>query len=330
MAKKNRLCPIFIPHYGCPNACAFCNQHKITGKSELIPPSEVERYFLAWQESAPKTRGLAYYGGSFTALDEGVQSAYLEAASALKKLGKLDEIRLSTRPDCLSDKTLERLKTYGVDTIEIGVQSLFDEVLTANKRGHTREDALLAIARASDYGFQVGAQMMLGLYEDTPERSQKTAEWLSETQISMVRLYPTLVLKDTLLEALYLSGSFIPWEREVLLDTLASAIGFFEDKGISIIRIGLQDEPHLYEGIVSGFHHPALGELAYSRYFRQKIKALVTPGQKALCILVSPKSLSKAIGQKRENINYFKEKMGLTLSVFTDESVAESEVRLCF
>lgn len=329
MAKKNSLCPIFIPHYGCPNACVFCNQHKITGKENYLTPSEIEAYFRVWKKKAPNTKGLAYYGGSFTALESAVQTAYLEVASRLKKAGHLEEIRLSTRPDYLSIETLERLKAYGVDTIEIGVQSLFDEVLTANQRGHTKKNALEAIERASSYGFQVGAQMMLGLYKDMPERSIQTAKWLSETSITMVRLYPTLVLKETMLEAYYKKGVFTPWERDKVLDTLASCIEIFSKAKIAIIRTGLQEESALYDGVVAGYHHPALGELAYSRVMRAKISALVKGQKKEAMILVSPKNLSKAIGQKRENINYFKETMGLSLLIKADDSLKDGEVRLC-
>lgn len=329
MAKKNSLCPIFIPHYGCPNACVFCNQHKITGTSKILKPNEIKAYFLSWQAHTKKASGLAYYGGSFTALDERVQEAYLKAAQELKEMGLISELRLSTRPDCLDEAVLLRLKAFEVDTIEIGVQSLFDEVLQANQRGHTKQSSLEAIARTKAYGFKVGGQMMLGLYKDSPFFAIQTAKWLSESGIEMVRIYPTLVLQETELARLYLAGLYRPWGREKVLDTLSFCIAPFLEKKIPIIRIGLQEEAHLYQGILAGYHHPALGEEAYSRYIRNQIEAIPLSNQKALTIGVSPQWLSKAIGQKRENLKYFKEKKALSLSIIPDESVAEGEVRLC-
>lgn len=330
MIKRHRICPIFIPHLGCPYTCVFCNQHKITGQSLPLPPKKVRETFLTWQKASPQTRCLAYYGGSFTALPDALQEAYLKEAKQLKEEGYIDEIRLSTRPDKLEEARLDVLQAFGVDTVEIGFQSLDQEVLANNQRGHDHQVGLLAVKRLLERGFLVGGQMMLGLYKDEPQKSIETARQLAQSGIAMVRLYPTVVLKDTALARLYDEGKYVPWSRDCLLDTLAKCMAYFIDHEVAMIRIGLQDELHLADEIVAGYYHPALGELAYGRLFRQKMEKLAPLfPNKEWQFQIHPKAFSKAVGHKGENKAYFSKKYGVSLYFKPDETLSEWEVRSC-
>lgn len=318
------ICPIFIPHFGCPQQCVFCNQHKITNHSDKPSPEEVRDIVLEWRaHSHSKAIELAFYGGSFTALPVPEQEAYLEVAQALKQEELISGIRLSTRPDALGDEVVQRLLHYGVETVEIGFQSLDEEVLTESRRGHHVQSGIEAARRLRRAGIQIGGQMMVGLPQDNPEKSIQTAKDLVALGVDFVRIYPTVVIADTALADAWREGAFIPWEEEKVIATCATCVEIFQGAKIPIIRLGLQDEESLRNGgIVAGFHHPAMGELVYSRLFRNKIEALIGD-EEILTIVVNPKDISKAVGYKGQNKAYFKEKYQVELQVMGDEGIPQ-------
>lgn len=325
---KTVIVPIFVPHMGCPHACVFCNQFRITGQWAPPDAATLTQKVRDWKASSGVIPELAFYGGSFTAINLEIQNTLLGIASELKTNGEISKIRLSTRPDALSQDVLDRLKAYKVDIVEIGVQSLDATVLLEAGRGHTAETTIQAIHRVKAAGFQCGAQMMVALPGDTPEKSIATCRHVIALAPDFVRIYPTAVIKDTELEAMYRAGRYIPWDFDVVIDTVAEMVSMLKEAEIPIIRIGLQAEDQLTNGdVVAGAYHPALGEYVKARIFRKKMEALLQPNEaQEITFAVGKRYLSQAIGQHKENLNYLKKRTGQNIIIQADDTLSNNEV----
>ena len=162
---------IFIPHIGCPNQCSFCNQKSITGITTAPTPEEVTEICVnAFNQINDKSNTeIAFFGGSFTAIDRNYMISLLECVQQFIGIDRFKGVRISTRPDCIDFKILQLLKKYNVTSIELGTQSMFDEVLKANDRGHTVNNIKNAAKLIKEFDFELGMQMMVGLYKSTPE-----------------------------------------------------------------------------------------------------------------------------------------------------------------
>ncbi len=264
MARKKRLIvPIFIPFAGCPHRCIYCNQKRITSQVGLPTIEDVEStvrlYLSTWRADGRKE--IAFYGGTFTALPHDVQKTYLECARKFIEDGLVDSIRLSTRPDCVDRSIARFLRSYGVETVELGAQSMVDEVLKLSERGHRAEDTVRAAGVLKEAGISVGIQIMPGLPKDTVETILETARRVIALKPQMVRIYPALVIKETPLERLYEEGSYTPWGLERMLRICAHLYRLFTEENIRVIRMGLQPTEELKESLVAGPFHPAFGEL---------------------------------------------------------------------
>ena len=218
---KHSNISIFVPHNGCPNACTFCNQREITGQSyQPVPQDVINAVNIARQYSDTKNTEIAFFGGSFTAIPRDYMLSLLEAAYPFVKSGEFYGIRLSTRPDCINEEILDILKSHGVTAIELGTQSMCDDVLTANKRGHSALDSVNASLLIKKYGFSLGLQMMTGLYKSSDEKDIYTAHKIADLQPDTVRIYPTIVMRGTELAQLYQNGLYIPQTLETALRPL--------------------------------------------------------------------------------------------------------------
>lgn len=308
--KKHVNIPIFISHEGCPNDCVFCNQRKITAKVQAMTLSEVSEQIIAYCSTLDDTTytELAFFGGSFTGIDTALQESYLKLAFEYKKAGKIHAIRLSTRPDYITKDILDRLKFYGVDTIELGVQSLDEEVLKASNRGHAVIDVYKAVALIKAYGFQLGIQLMVGLPEDTKERTLLSARLTALLKPAFVRIYPTLVIRETELMNLAQDGKYHPLTIEEAVDWTKEIYKIFLKCKIPVIRIGLQPTDLIAEGkeVLYGPFHPAFRQLVESAYFLEEIKSklqyLNTAYSPNIEIRCNPKDLSQVIGHNRSNM----------------------------
>ncbi|NLB82064.1 MAG: radical SAM protein [Clostridiaceae bacterium] len=269
--KKYKIIPIFVPHSGCPHCCSFCNQRHITGQhSETTPAaaqSVIEKY-LSTIDSEKNHVEVAFYGGSFTAIDINKQNALLDVALQYKKQGKIHGIRLSTRPDCITVEILENLKARGVTEIELGVQSMRDVILKKNNRGHTAEHVINSVALIKKYDFEIGLQMMVGLIGDSKEDVIYTTHEITRLKPDFVRIYPTLVFKNTKLHELYLKGEYTPLTVEQAVEICASALKIFNDNNIKVIRLGLLlDGEDAKNNYVAGPYYPRFSEVVRSRVF---------------------------------------------------------------
>jgi len=255
--------PFFIPFRGCKSICVYCDQRGITGAKGLPASTEItekiELYLASWKGSGRKEA--AFYGGTFTALSEAEQEACLTPAEVFLRAGRIDGIRVSTRPDCISTSVTEFLSLHGVDTVELGAQSMVDSVLAQSKRGHTAADTVKAVAELKSVGLKVGLQFMPGLPGDDVTTVMATARAVIGLEPDFVRVYPTVVLKNTLLETMTLAGSYRPWGMEEMVELCGEISLLFREAGIKIIRMGLQHTTGLADSIVAGPYHPAFRDL---------------------------------------------------------------------
>ncbi len=305
MSARASILPVFVPHLGCPHACVFCNQRRISGETEPADARKV-RELLAAVPSDGTKRELAFYGGSFTAIPEAQQQELLSAAQEGVLQGKISAIRLSTRPDAIDEAVLERLKRYGVQTVELGAQSLDDEVLRLSGRGHTAEDVRRASRMVKDAGFSLILQMMTGLPGDSGEQSLATAREIVLLRPDGVRVYPTVIVRDTALYELWRRGQYCEHTVEDAVRLCAKILPLFEEAGIPVLRLGLNPTEELSGGAaVAGAYHPALGELVRSQILLEKAEALlqgVEPGSRVI-MGVQPRLLSQMLGQRRRNVS---------------------------
>ena len=333
MSARAYILPVFVPHRGCPHACVFCNQRRISGAAM---PARAEDVKKAIQEAAaflPKggKRQLAFYGGSFTAIPVKEQEALLGAAKEALDRGEIDAVRLSTRPDAIDEAALSRLKAYGVETIELGAQSMDDKVLQFAGRGHTAYDVERASKRIKEAGFRLILQMMTGLPGSSDESDAETARRLIALKPDGVRIYPTVIVRDTALYDMWQAGEYEEHTVEDAVRVCAKIVQLFEQAGIPIIRLGLNPTEELSGGAaVAGAYHPALGELVKSRILLEKARALLKgtePGSR-VTLLVGRGKASQMAGQRRENIRRLTEEYALTELKIREKTEADTEIVL--
>lgn len=312
------MIPFFIPHVGCPHVCTFCNQSRITetvGIGCLTPEyiaSTIKDY--VGDSKNDKFWEVCFYGGSFSAIDQKLQKQLLKPAYEALQSGLIDSIRCSTRPDAVSDEQLELLCSLGMKTIELGVQSMDDTVLSLAKRGHTSDDVKLAVKQLRKFGFTVGLQLLPGLLGDSWETIIQTAVEITALQPDFVRIYPVLVIDHTELAEQYKSGIYEPLSLELALQYCAFLKTWFESHHITVIRTGLQSTEELDTGtsLLAGPYEPAMGELVSNEQWRQRIEYCMNEHTEYFeetikaVVVKYPRSLtSKVRGLKKRNVEYF-------------------------
>ena len=300
--------PVFIPHLGCPNDCVFCNQRTISG-CEQFDMATMDRDVRQTLSTVvrPCSVEIAFFGGSFTGIDRELMIALLERAEQYVREGSVDCIRLSTRPDYINEEVLEILSRYTVKTIELGLQSMDDKVLEASRRGHTAEDGRRACALVKRYGFSLVGQMMVGLPESAETSEAMTAEALCDSGVDGVRVYPTVVFEDTELCRMAKQGSYQPLTLHEAVARTKSVLDVFRRRGVPCIRVGLCASENLSsDRVYGGASHSAIGELAMGEiFFEEMCRAMDKMGDvsgKKLAVYVSPGAVSRAVGQKRANL----------------------------
>ena len=314
--KKHRNIPIFVPHLGCPNTCVFCNQRKISGCREADFSSaerEIEEALATIPEGTEVQ--IAFFGGSFTGIERKDMLYLLGVAKRYIDGGFVESVRLSTRPDYISEEILDILSAYGVKSIELGIQSMDDEVLKKSGRGHTAEQTRRACRLITERGFELVGQMMTGLPGSSPEKDRYTAEKICEMGACGARIYPTVVFRGTELENMMARGEYEAREMEKVIAEGAQVLPIFLRNGVKVIRVGLQASELLTEGqeTVSPYHE-ATGELIWARAYRNMAEKLLSRAQTEgkLAVITVPKgATSKMVGQNKENVKYLKEKYSL-------------------
>ncbi len=324
MGKKANIA-LFIPHAGCPNACSFCNQRLISGEQTAPSAQEITKQLeqgLAYLNPANSTE-IAFFGGSFTALEQDYMVSLLQAAQPFLGQKGITGIRVSTRPDAITYDVLQLLKSYGVTAVELGAQSTNDEVLRLNRRGHTYEDIVNAATLIKEQGLELGLQMMTGLYGATEGSDRQTAQDLIALSPKTVRIYPTVVFPNTHLYELYEKGLYAPQTTEQAVALCSELLILFEQAGVSVIRLGLHGDSSLKGGV--GPVHPALRELCLGELFYNAICQILPHNWNAVTVLVHPSRISQAVGQNRKNITRLAEK-GILCKVVGEEGIPPNSV----
>lgn len=333
MTARNSIIPVFVPHLGCPNDCVFCNQRRISGH---IEPATAQTVKNVIEEAAALTpsgtkRQLAFYGGSFTAIPESRQIELFEAAQPYLADGTISSIRLSTRPDAIDGTVLKRLKKYGVTVIELGAQSMCDRVLKLSGRGHDSAAVADASRLIKDAGFDLILQMMTGLPGDTDESCIETAKKIIALSPNGVRIYPTVIVRDTVLCDMWRAGTYKEHTVEDAVRVCSKIVPLFNEAGIPIIRMGLNPTEDLSGGdALAGAYHPALGELVHSRIMLEKARGLLAgarPGS-SIVLGVNRSDVSKMIGQHRCNVHALVSEFSLRELRIHEASVKSGEISI--
>ena len=322
-ARKHGNLPIFVPHIGCPHRCTFCDQRTISGAKTAPTPADVQKLCIdALSLDPDRELELAFFGGSFTAIDRDYMVSLLEAAD--KFVGKgISGIRLSTRPDAVGEEVLGILKQYHVTAIELGVQSMSDEVLAKNRRGHTAADVYGAVERIKRFGFELGLQMMIGLDGDTEETTLYTAEKIIAFAPDTVRIYPTIALDHTELGERLKRGEYTALTLQEGVRRTARVMELFGEKApdIRIIRVGLHPSEEVEQNMLGGPYHPAFRELCESEIMKKRLLNQLEKLEKgSYRVLVNPKDISRMNGQKRNNIQSLAA-LGYDITVKGDERI---------
>lgn len=338
--KKEYIIPIFVPHLGCPNSCTFCNQKTISGQSKQVTAKDVRdtiEYYLSKFKDNNKYVEVAFFGGSFTGIEEEVQEELLQAAFEYIKQKKVNSIRISTRPDYINKKILKRLKKYKVKTIELGVQSTNNYILSKCQRGHTFEDVKKASKLIRRKRFILGHQMMVGLPESTKLDEVNTTKALIKLKPKIVRIYPVLVIKGTKLEEEYKNKEYIPLTVNQAVERCKEIVAMFNKKNIKVIRLGLQntntiDEPgHNESEVVAGPYHPAFRQLVESSMWYDSILDHIKQFNtkvKVVEIRANPININNIIGHKKENIKKLNEIYDVEVNVTSDESIRPGDFKV--
>jgi histone acetyltransferase (RNA polymerase elongator complex component) len=337
MSSSPLVIPIFIPHSGCPHQCAFCNQSTITKADKALPcPDRVGaiiRRYLGFTGTRSRVEA-AFFGGNFLGLAPGQITCLMESVKPFLDSGAVQGIRFSTRPDTVTRDRLDLVRSYPVCLVELGVQSMDDQVLDRVNRGHTSEDTFQAMALLRDRGLGVGVQVMAGLPGDTREGMIRTANILAGLLPLTARIYPVLVLENTLLARWYKHGKYHPLDLDQAVDLTGRVYRIFTRAGVRVIRMGLQASGVDTGGILAGPWHPALGHLVFSRIMFQNVLKMIqtledgqTPGN--IILLVHPFSESRLRGDKNSNMHRLKAAFPrFDFAVVQDPAMAPDQVDL--
>jgi len=309
MSKSHYIIPVFVPHEGCPHNCIFCNQSSITGEENIVDAEytreTIEKYLKTIGNNNPVIE-VSFYGGTFTAINIKKQKELLSVAKEYKDKNLIQFIHLSTRPDYIDDSILQNLKDYSVDIIELGIQSLDEEVLLQSCRGHSASDAEAASKLIKSYGFTLGHQIMIGLPGDTPDKDIKTTLGIIKLKPDICRIYPALVIKNTGMELLFNKGEYKPYTLNEAVNISKIIYGMLASHGINVIRIGLQptEEINVGKEIVSGPFHPAFRELVEGSLFCDMIvHSLDLERSSEVTIFINDKDISKLYADKKQFFN---------------------------
>ncbi len=326
--------PLFIPHRGCPHDCLFCNQQEISGagRAEGLDESGVRKAVDLWlgRKKAACRVQVAFFGGSFTCLPEDEQMRLLSAVQPYIKSGEVETIRLSTRPDCIDPTICNRLRDYNVGVVELGAQSMSDAVLLRSFRGHSAEQVKTALHLLKGSAMEVGLQLMPGLPGETGTTFLKTIDEVIDLVPDFVRIYPTLVVKDSGLEKLYRTGRYRPLSLAQAVAICARSLEKLNGVGIKVVRMGLQPSVSLEKSLVAGPYHPAFGELVQSRLWLQRIRkrlGRLQPDQQ-LVVHISHKDMSAVVGMRKQNTKRLEE-LGFSgrYQILPDRNMARGSVR---
>ncbi|SHJ42995.1 Histone acetyltransferase, component of the RNA polymerase elongator complex [Hathewaya proteolytica DSM 3090] len=341
MNRRHFIIPVFVPHIGCPHNCVFCNQNTITGKKRNLLVEDItaksaeniidEHLKTINMHDGEKVVEVSFFGGTFTAIPVTKQIELLQVAYKYKIQGTIQHIRLSTRPDYIDHEELQLLQRFGVDIIELGVQSLDEEVLKKSGRGHTAKDVYKACNLIREYNFTLGIQIMLGLPGDDFEKDIKTTENICAIKPDLCRIYPALVIKDTPMEHMLNRGEYTPYTLEEAIEICSFVLSMLITSNINVIRVGLQPTEDINENaqVIAGPFHAAFKELVESYIMNEAIyNHLKDLCEKNVEIVINPKNISKLYSNKKYYFKVYRDKLQVNYDVLQNWEISMDEIIL--
>jgi histone acetyltransferase (RNA polymerase elongator complex component) len=335
---KPFIIPIFLPHAGCPHRCVFCDQPSITGVPSKRPPEDIRdqiEAFLKFKTARRNRVQIAFFGGNFLGMPADKIKRLLVEAAEYVTAGRVNSIRFSTRPDTINSQRLDWIKDFPVKTIELGVQSMDERVLSTTRRGHSATETEKAIQGLKKLNYEIGVQLMVGLPGDTPERSIASALRIVRLKPDFIRIYPTVVLAGSPLATWYRKGKYVPLSLEEAVEQVKNLYLLFKKENIAVIRMGLQASEDLENGarVLAGPYHPAFGHLVYSEVFLdmaiRELESSNSSGQ-TIALHVHPRSVSKMSGLKNRNIEMLRGNFHFqSVEIVPDDSLKEDQILFC-
>lgn len=332
------IIPFFIPYKGCPNRCIFCNAYKIAGSyHERITEHSFRETVLACIGNSTRKREhvqIAFYGSNFTGMNMNYQAELLGYANRFIAAGQVHDVRISTRPDNIDNERLDLLEQFSVTTVEIGAQSLVDEVLNLSNRGHSSTDVKNAMETLKNRGFKTGIHLMVGLPGDNRMGYEYTIHETIALKPDMVRIHPTLVFQDTILAENFLKRKYTPLTLSEAIDLCKYALRQFDEANIPVIRLGLQTNCEMEQtgAIIAGPYHPAFRSLVEESLFFDMATALLNARQaskKHVLFAVSSRDASSFRGQRNRNVHRLKELYSLkSINVCLDPDQARRTIAI--
>ncbi len=325
--KKHANIPVFIPHLGCPNQCVFCDQRFISGTQEFCEADVAKNVEAALEtvKKSGKTAEIAFFGGSFTGIERDLMIRLLDLAQSYVDAGDVMGIRMSTRPDYITEEIVDILKNYSISQVELGLQSMSENVLLASKRGHTSADAIRACSKLKSAGISFVGQMMVGLPASTPEDEVKCAEMICDMGADGARIYPTVVFCRTELEDMAKRGEYVPLELGEAVQRSADVLEVFLRRGVPCLRIGLCKSESLHDSgkYFAGPAHAAIGEAVKSEVYRRRVAKALDGADvrgKNAEFTVSKGEVSALVGLSGSNKEFFIKEFGIKKMKFTEDS----------
>ena len=331
------IIPIFLPHAGCPHRCVFCDQPSITGVPSKRPLKDIRDQiegFLKFKTARRKRVQIAFFGGNFLGMPADKIKGLLAVAAEYVTAGRANSIRFSTRPDTIDPQRLDWIKDFPVKTIELGVQSMDERVLSTTRRGHSATETERAIQCLKKLNYEIGVQLMVGLPGDTPERSIASALRIVRLKPDFIRIYPTVVLADSPLAAWYRKGKYVPLSLDEAVEQVKNLYLLFKKENIAVIRMGLQASEDLENGstVLAGPYHPAFGHLVYSEISLDLAVAQIESSAlntDSISIRVNSRNVSKLRGLRNRNIELLKKKFDFeTVAVRPDDTLAQHQIKV--
>jgi histone acetyltransferase (RNA polymerase elongator complex component) len=339
------IVPVFLTGLGCSKSpCVFCNQEVATSNSSVFSIDAAKQrieetlaLYITGKEEIKYPLEVAFYGSSFTALEFSMQKEILKSLqSSFEKITSKDhrgnlKIRISTRPDCIKREELLDLKIrFNLTTVEIGVQSMVEDVLLMSNRGHSRKDVKTAAKIIKELGLELSCHQMIGLPGSTINDELNTAKDIIKLKPKFMRLHPTLVLKGTALETMFLSGSYKPLELDIAVDVTEQVLRLYRQAGISVIRIGMHPSDLLTENVVAGPWHPAFRELVEGKYLMNEASRELTDYQgQRVQLSVAPQDETYIRGENNTNYTSLLKSFGLkNLEIVKDPKMQRGSVSI--
>ncbi len=262
---------------GCPGQCIYCPTYAATPQS-YTPESpavlrainceydarkqvELRLKILTEMEHPTNKVELIIMGGTFPASPADYQYKFIKdcfdalngtESDSLKEAQRINEnaehrcvgLCIETRPDWCRQEDIERMLEFGATRVELGVQTLDDEIYKLVGRGHKVSDVVNATRMLKEYGFKVHYHWMPGLPGSSPQHDlELTRMMFDDTRFKPdgLKLYPTMVVVGTELEKWHREGRYRPYDKDIMINLIAD-IKTYVPRYVRISRV-MRDIP---------------------------------------------------------------------------------------